>query len=1035
MKKIVVLLLTLVLSGCGRSVSAPSHTHTFSNEWSYNKEYHWHDSTCGHDVVNDKASHQFLESVTDPTYEKDGLITYTCSICGYSYSEKGADKLEHHYSSSWSHNDYTHWHACIDTGYENLKSDEANHEFGEWVVDDAATCTEDGSKHRTCSICGAVVNDIIPAINHDYGDPSYSWSNDYSSCTASMVCKNDASHIISETAISTSVVNKPSCTEDGLVTYSVTFNNSSFKAQSIEVTVPVTGHIWGEPNYVWASDYSSVTASRLCKNDSNHVESETVSTTSNVTLEPTCTNKGQTTYTSASFSNEAFEVQSIVVDDIEATGHSYGSPTYLWSSDYSTCTASAVCSNDSSHIVSETVDSISEDLGDGLWRYTATFTDTLFETQIREIEKPTLDKLTFIIDDSAQYYWVKAASTSIEGKVVIPETYNDLPVTKINVNAFKDCTKIQSIIVPDSVREIWHSAFLNCNSLRSITLPFIGWMNSQYRYLGYIFGGGDYTYNGEVVPVTLKTVIISDSCTSIDSHAFYNCYSLTSIVIGNGVTSIGDGAFEDCSKLTSVELGSNVASFGNNAFKNCSSLSSFTIPDHVTYTGSSIFKDCSKLESIVIGSGVTYISNNAFENCSSLSSVTIPNSVTIIDKEAFKNCTSLESIVIPDSVTKIRFAAFFGCSSIITMTLPFIGGSATENQFLGYIFGASSYTESENYVPPSIRNVTISDSCSSLGDDAFYGCPFWVFNECDNALYLGNENNPYLVLYRAKTTSITSCEINENCRFIYSGAFGYCSLLESITIPNSVTSIGYEAFFNCSSLSSVTLSNNLTSIKHGTFFYCSSLTSITIPDSVTTIDYQAFCECTALESVTLGNSVTSIRNNAFENCSSLSSINLPDSVTRIGEWAFNNCSSLSSITLGANIRTIGYKAFNNCSSLTTTNYRGTIDKWLLFSYESELKGSIHLFLDDSGEETTNIVIPDGVTSIEPLDFQNCSSITSVTIPSSVTAIKYGAFSGCSSLSTINFMGTVEQWNAVSLDSWNWGVPATVVHCSDGDVML
>lgn len=321
----------------------------------------------------------------------------------------------------------------------------------------------------------------------------------------------------------------------------------------------------------------------------------------------------------------------------------------------------------------------------------------------------------------------------------------------------------------------------------------------------------------------------------------------------------------------------------------------------------------------------------AFEKCSSLSSVTIGNSVTTIENYAFKDCTSLTSIVIPDSVTKIGFAAFSGCSSLITMALPFIGGSATENQFLGYIFGASSYTESENYVPPSIRNVTISNSCSSLSDDAFYGCPFWVFNECDNALYLGNENNPYLVLFRKKTSSFTSCEINENCKFVYSNAFSYCSSLTSITIPNTVTSIGYEAFFNCSSLSSVIISDSVTSIAHGTFSYCSSLSSITIPNSVSRIGYEAFSGCTALES---------------------------------------------------------------------------------------------------------IVIPNSVNRIDFKAFIDCSSLTSVTIPSNVAIIGSETFSNCSSLSTIDYMGTVEQWNAITLGyNWNYKVPATVVHCSDGDVML
>ena len=185
-------------------------------------------------------------------------------------------------------------------------------------------------------------------------------------------------------------------------------------------------------------------------------------------------------------------------------------------------------------------------------------------------------------------------------------------------------------------------------------------------------------------------------------------------------------------------------------------------------------------------------------------------------------------------------------------------------------------------------------------------------------------------------------------------AFAPAGLTE-YTIPNSVTAIGEWAFSWCESLTSVTIPDSVTEIGESAFNDCSNLTSVTIPDSVTTIEGSAFSYCNSLTSVTIPDSVTTIEDSAFSYCNSLTSVTIPDSVTTIGDYAFYECSSLTSVTISDSVTTIGVEAFGSCTSLTS------------------------------------VTIPDSVTMIGDSAFADCESLTSVTIPDSVTMIGDSAF--------------------------------------------
>jgi hypothetical protein len=226
------------------------------------------------------------------------------------------------------------------------------------------------------------------------------------------------------------------------------------------------------------------------------------------------------------------------------------------------------------------------------------------------------------------------------------------------------------------------------------------------------------------------------------------------------------------------------------------------------------------------------------------------------------------------------------------------------------------------------------------------------------------------------------------------GAF-YNTYITSVTIPESVTSIGQYAFRNCTGLTEITIPEGVTSIGNGAFQNCTRLTSVRIPEGVTSIGNSAFTSCSGLTSVTLPNSLTSIGENAFFDCSGLTNITIPESVTSIGNRAFSDCYSLTSITIPASVTAIGDGTFERSAygsgSMTLTS--------VTFAEGSQLTTiGGYAFYNCTG--LTEITIPEGVTEIGNSAFGNCTGLTEITIPESVTEIGNNAFGNCTGLTGI-----------------------------------
>ena len=299
----------------------------------------------------------------------------------------------------------------------------------------------------------------------------------------------------------------------------------------------------------------------------------------------------------------------------------------------------------------------------------------------------------------------------------------------------------------------------------------------------------------------------------------------------------------------------------------------------------------------------------------------------------------------------------------------------------------------------NLKKITIPNTIKNIGDNAFAGCGELEYNKHDNALYLGNEENPYLILVKAVNTTITRCTVNENAFAICDNAFAGCKNLTTIDIKN-VKVIGSYAFKNCSSLTDdIVIPEGSSHIGPETFFGCTKIKKVTIPASVTNIGYKAFANCTSLETVNIAKNseLTGFANAVFHQCKALKKITIPKGVKYIGDeqanelthGVFSRCEALAEVTFeeGSQLDKIGGFAFYSCKSLTKI----TLPDTLITLGQSAFKDS---------DKLESIKIPNNITNIPSEAFFACKALTTVTFGTNLIKISANAFNTCDSLESI-----------------------------------
>lgn len=422
---------------------------------------------------------------------------------------------------------------------------------------------------------------------------------------------------------------------------------------------------------------------------------------------------------------------------------------------------------------------------------------------------------------------------------------------------------------------------------------------------------------------------------------------IPAVIEGYPVTKIRGSAFRSTS-ITSVTIPGSVNTIGSYAFSHCSSLTTVTIEEGVSVIEDAAFEYCSKLETITLPSTLTKLqANSVFYGCSSLGytqydyaqylgNAENPYLVCMKPTEQGKRAYS---IILHPQTKVIAGAAFVDCNRLSYINIP--------DGVIAILSGAFRYAQ--------VSNIYIPSSVSYLGDNIFPATTLYNV-DANNTAYGSTSQG---ALYNKQSKTLLQVPVSIKGEFI---------------VPDGITTIGYEAFYECNQITSVQLSNDITTIEDRAFYYCSSINSVIIGDGVTAIGDSAFKNCYALTNLTLGKNVVRIGADTFNGCSGLSAVSIPATTTFIGENAFNRM-----------IFTVDPANPAYCSDEAGVLYNK--DKTVLIQGNSSVSGTY--------------VIPDGVTTIGAYMFSDCTGLNGVVIPESVTTIEPWAFSGCINLTQVD----------------------------------
>ena len=584
-------------------------------------------------------------------------------------------------------------------------------------------------------------------------------------------------------------------------------------------------------------------------------------------------------------------------------------------------------------------------------------------------------------------------------EIVIPSTYNGVNVTKIGSNAFAGYTKVTKVVIPDNVTVISNGAFSGDTGITDLTLPINLNPNSTNNdafkgctaitRFNFTKGAGEtqgvgINYDTNSVQNTPWYISrnnqleldFENGIESIGNYMFYNCTGVKNMAFAETLKKFGNYSFYNCKNLVGdFTIFGNIEEIGNSAFYSCTGLDGSSDFRSLKKLGNNAFQGCTGLTYSLNFPNLTEIGSYAFYGCSKIDgTLTIPNTVTTLKEYTFYNCTGIEKLVIGNSVTSLGEGTFAGCTNITNLTMPIsLNAVASSN--------------------PAFAN------CSKIRTFTFTGGDGTGYNYSTSQ---GGAYYQYTPWYYAKDSSFV-VNLENGVARVGNYMFYNCIGLEEANFPTTLTSIGVSAFDGCKNAWGTDLKfTNITEIGSSAFNNCPGITiDGTTLSKVTTIGSYAFYNLKGITGEVNLNSVVSIENDAFRGCSEITKVVLGEKTTKIIERAFRDCSKLAEITvpisLNVVVNTTPDEPFYNCTKVTKVNFtKGTgvgADYTGKYTYTPWY---------ESRNNTIEVTMEEGITSIGSYMFRDCTGITTLNIPSTVTSIGTNTFYGCNNwISTVN----------------------------------
>lgn len=726
-----------------------------------------------------------------------------------------------------------------------------------------ATCTD----AQSCSECGAELNG---ALGHAPGGEATCTEAQYClTCHAELEPAKGHSHWAD--------VTEPTCQERGYTTYTCECGDTY-----VEDYVDALGHV-KESDATCTEDSFCERCGELLESKNGHVPGAEATCTSpqycivcNALLDEMKKHEYETTVIPSTCTEWGYTVFTCRCGD--TYNENYTDPLGHSPSGKDVCTEESVCTRCTEVLEPATQHTVNE------WIVDRELTETVdgirhgFCEVCRErIEKQYSYSQDLFYEELADGTYAVHIYQCKDSLIIIPSAHEGKIVSAIAVNGFGYQNQLKKVIIPDTVSTIGEMAFSNCENLESVTIGnSVTTIGSTAFYACKklvsldlsttsvaVIGESAFAYCTKLASVTLSTGL-----QKIEAYAFEGCKALRSVEFPSTLTKIGIEAFMDCDGIKTVVLPNGLTELCERAFAECEILTSVTIGNLLTEIPLSAFELCPSLVSVTLGSGITTIGDRAFYQCGRLADCTIPESVTSIGDEAFFDCVKLKSVSISDQVTYMGDSAFYNCDSLKTLVigegLTMIPGNAFGDcdQLLTVVIG-----NSVDYIGVGAFNgcealvsVTVGSGMIQIGSDAFYQCNRLteVVNLSTLRMQAGSTDHGYLV-YHAKDVHGGESKVrseNEYLFYFYGDIWyliGYIGDETDIVLPDSCFGNSYEIYLR-------------------SFMYDREITSLVIPDTVTVIGENAFWDCDCLTSVTIGSGVTAIESYAFYACTYLSEV-------------------------------------------------------------------------------------------------------------------------------------------------------------------